>query len=283
MEKDTPLEELVTTVLGSAKYRHVSPDFIRRVGKKELAIRRNMRQAVKATKSKLHQVGGAYFETKVDYPQALELLQETAVSGNPDDFRRACCQVMSWHASTRERLDILQPFYATTLAGLPPVRTVLDVACGFNPLAWPWMPFGEDVEYIACDIYVDLIQFIQRFMAIAGMDGRAEVRDVISRPPEYTADLALILKSLPCLEQVDKTAASHLLDTIQARYLLVSFPARSLGGRRKGMVENYEAHFHDLVAGRGWSVERFQFETELAFLVETKTQPPGTQPPGDSV
>jgi hypothetical protein len=62
-----------------------------------------------------------------------------------------------------------------------------------------------------------------------------------------------------------------LLRAIHADHLLVSFPVHSLGGRNKGMIERYEAHFHDLLAqagiGAGARVTRFEFATELAFLV----------------
>jgi hypothetical protein len=33
------------------------------------------------------------------------------------------------------------------------------------------------------------------------------------------------------------------------------------------MPANYERHFQELVAGRHWTVRRFEFATELAFLV----------------
>jgi hypothetical protein len=66
---------------------------------------------------------------------------------------------------------------------------------------------------------------------------------------------------------VDKTISQRLLDGIPAEHMLVSFPVASLGGRGKGMSENYEAHFMQLTAGRGWRIRRFDFSSELAFLV----------------
>ena len=36
---DDKLDELVAAVLSSAKYRHVSPEFVRSIGARELAIR----------------------------------------------------------------------------------------------------------------------------------------------------------------------------------------------------------------------------------------------------
>ncbi len=259
------LEKLVTAVLAAPKYRHVSPDLVRRVGARELAVRRNVKEAVKATKNKLHQVGGAYFTGKIDYARALAELQ--AAAGDEATFRAACRQVMALHASTRERLPILEQFYATTLANLPPVRTVMDVACGLNALAWPWMPFGRKTQYIGYDIYGDIVGFVGQFLALVGVTGETAVRDVISSPPDRPVDLVLLLKLLPVLAQVEETAVPRLLDALQARYLLISFPAASLGGRKKGMVANYEAQFHVWADGRDWQVQRFAFETELAFLV----------------
>jgi 16S rRNA (guanine(1405)-N(7))-methyltransferase len=81
-------------------------------------------------------------------------------------------------------------------------------------------------------------------------------------------DLALVLKTIPCLEQVDKTAGQQILENLPARYLLVSFPGRSLGGRAKGMIENYEAHFRNLIKGKDWKLQRFEFQSELAFLID---------------
>jgi 16S rRNA (guanine(1405)-N(7))-methyltransferase len=165
-------------------------------------------------------------------------------------------------------LPILEAFYAETLVNIPAPGRVLDIACGLNPLARPWMPFLPDTEYIAFDIYGDQIAFLNEFFVLAGIPGRAEVRDVIGRPPEEEAGLALILKTLPCLEAIDRQAPARLLDAVQARWLLVSFPAQTLGGRRKGMAAHYEADFQRVLNERGWRSELFVFATELAFLVE---------------
>ena len=69
----------------------------------------------------------------------------------------------------------------------------------------------------------------------------------------------------PCLEQVDKDAGQRLLDTIHARHVIVSYPTRSVSGRNVGMAQHYAERFAGLVAGRGWLVERFEFENELVF------------------
>lgn len=263
---DTQLDSLVQAVLAGAKYRQVSPEFIRSIGARELANRPNFKAAVKATKNMLHQAGGAFLDAPIDYGRALAQVQDAA--GDFHQLRAACRAIMSGHTSTRERLPILDTFYATTLAAIPAPDRVLDIACGLNPLARSWMPISPETDYIGYDIYQDQIAFLNGFFDAAAMRGRAELRDVIGRPPDEPADLALILKTLPCLEAVDKQAPARLLETVQAPWLLVSFPAQSLGGRRKGMVGHYESRFRSLLVERGWQAERFEFASELAFLIE---------------
>jgi 16S rRNA (guanine(1405)-N(7))-methyltransferase len=146
------------------------------------------------------------------------------------------------------------------------------VACGLNPLALPWLPLADGAEYVAYDVDAAMIGFLNGYFALTPLAGRAAVRDIVADPPEEPADLALVLKTIPCLEQLDKAAGTRLLDALSAPYLLVSFPARSLGGKQRGMAANYGAHFAELVAGRGWEVEEFLFESEVAFLVTTSPE-----------
>lgn len=266
-DQNALLNELVATVQAAGKYRTVSADLIRLIGQRELAIRRNLKMAVKETKNKLHQVAGAYFVSQPRFAAWHNTLSTAAVTGDPTKLQAACRTVMAEHASTRERLPILADFYATLFATLPPVNTVLDIACGLNPLARPWMPLAPTATYYACDLYADLAQFLNEVLPLLGGPAIAEVRDVITSPPPWHADVAFVFKTLPVLEQVRRGAGRELLQAIDAPYLLVSFPTASLGGRGRGMAANYAAGFRELTASAGWPVEQFDFPGELVFLV----------------
>lgn len=261
------LQRLMDAVHKSPKYARVCEDVVRGIGARELAARRSLKEAIKATKNKLHQVGGAYLAGELPYVRWSAELQAAASAGDTERLRSICLQAMQQHASTRERLPILEAFYAQTLAALPPPQVVLDVACGLNPLAILWMGLPPSVQYYACDIYADMVEFIDEFLRVVHVAGEAQVCDVAHIPPTRRADLALLLKTLPCIEQLDKSAGLRLLETVNAEHLLVSFPVRSLGGRGKGMRENCEAHLRELLVGKPWPVQRFEFDTELAFLI----------------
>jgi 16S rRNA (guanine(1405)-N(7))-methyltransferase len=258
----TELAALVAAVREGAKYRHLDSGLVEAVAAAELAKGRNFKESVKATRNKLHQVAGAYLPDRPDYAAWFKVIHRAA---NDEEQRAAYRQVMAYHASTRERLPFLDTFYSTVLGDLPPIHSVLDLACGLNPLAAAWIPLAADARYYACDIYQDQIDFLNRVFQQSGQPGQAYMGNLLADVPSQAADVALLLKTIPCLEQVDKSIGPRLLAQINAPVLVVSFPARSLGGRSKGMVQNYADHFAELVAGQPWRVARFDFPTEMVF------------------
>ncbi len=262
-----PLADAVSAALSGPRYRSIDPGFARQVAAKEAAKGRRGRDLVKAVRNKLHQVGGAYLDETAPYERwqsELAVLPGDREDARLQDFSLRC---MRGHASTRERLPILFSFFETILRPLAPIQSLLDLACGLNPLALPWMPIGSDCTYTACDIYRDMVDFINLYFAHIGQKGLAVQCNLVDLPPARPVQVALLLKAIPCLEQADKEVGARLLSTIQAEHLLVSFPAHSLGGRGKGMVRNYEARFLQLVEGMPVSVQRYEFPGELAFLL----------------
>jgi len=272
VKAEEPLEELVVAVRASSKYSAVCTELIRNIGRRELATRHSPKEAIKETKNKLHQVGAAYMPTRLQYERWEHELRQA--QGNPEALKPACRQILSQHASTRERLPILDSLYARTLGDLAPIHSLMDIACGFNPLAAPWMPLAEDARYAAYDIYEDLIGFVGRCLPVLGLVGQAQARDVtVGLAGVPAADVALLLKAIPCLEQIDKLCAGTLLDSIPAHYVLVSFPVHSLGGAARQMREHYAAHLRELLQDKGWNYQQYDLESELAFLCEKPDAP----------
>jgi 16S rRNA (guanine(1405)-N(7))-methyltransferase len=267
-EEKKQLDQLVNAVLKSPKHKNICESLIKNIGMRELSKRKNLKTAIKFTKNKLHQIGGAYFLKKPNYAFWLEELRKAKRSGNEDFFRKICAEIMSYHYSTRERLNILDEFYARIFSLVPPVQSIMDVACGFHPLSIPWMHISEKVKYYAYDVYKDMASFLNEFMVIANVRGYAEVRDVTQHAPEINADLAFILNTIPCLEQIEKSARLKILESINANFLAVSFPAKTLGGREKNMLKHYDARFNELTRKKDWAIQRLEFRSELVFLIK---------------
>jgi len=268
---DTPdpnVAVVLETLLKKAKYRTIQPVLIKALAAEELAKGRKLKEAIKEVSTRLHQAGAAYFNEAPDYTAWEAQLTELRQNLNSIQVKDLCLKAMQAHSSTRERLPILEDFFKLTLASISPVESILDLACGLNPLAIPWMPLAKNARYFGCDIFSDMTDFLDQFIKHFGIEGSFETCDLTRFNFTRHTKVAFLLKTLPCLEQLDKGISPNLLDAVPADYLLISYPIRSLGGRAKGMGKTYETQFEKLMANRNWQVERFEFKTELAFLVK---------------
>jgi 16S rRNA (guanine(1405)-N(7))-methyltransferase len=174
---------------------------------------------------------------------------------------------MAVHASTRERASHVDELYRRLFERVGLVASVVDIGCGLNPLAIPWMRLSADAVYIAVDIEKSLTAFVAQCLELMPVQGRAMVADAISAPPREPVDLALVLKMVPCLEQQQRGAGADLVNALDARHVVVSFPVRSLGGRGKGMHENYAKLFEELARQYHWRAEAVPVPGELLYVI----------------
>ena len=274
MSDDPRVAELVARVCAGARYRAIHPGFVARLAAQELAIGRSAKEAVKTTRRRLHQAGAVYFSSAPRYERWLAMLQRARDTGEPERVRDACLAIMAGHQSSRERLPILAGFYRDLLQGIGPVSSVLDLACGLNPLAIPWMTLAPSAHYYARDIFGDLMAFLQQALPLLGVQGEAITADVLVDAPGPPAQLALLLKTIPCLEQIDRDAGERLLVHVPATLVIVSFPTASLGGRRdRGMLATYRARMARICEAHPWQVQEHLFDSELAYLVDKSADP----------
>ncbi|MEJ2207423.1 MAG: 16S rRNA methyltransferase [Anaerolineae bacterium] len=263
------LEQVVSAVRSSKKYRTVCAETVRRLAAGELQRTANPKQAIKATKRRLHQVYGA-FEAGIDYDDVYRRLEEAYRGGALDGIRNVCRQALAAHSSTRERLPLLDEFYPAIwqVTGTP--HSILDAGCGLNPLALPWMELPHLARYVALDIDGARVDFLDRFLALAGLPPLARCQDLLVEPPADEVDVALLLKMSPSLERQQEGATLDLVGQLNAPWVVVSYAVRSLGGREKGMVEHYGQQFRQWAAERSWPVHELAFGGELVFLVDRR-------------
>jgi 16S rRNA (guanine(1405)-N(7))-methyltransferase len=253
--------EIVERVRRSSRYRAVDPELVARLAAEELAKARNLDDAVKRVKRRLHQAVGAFRSGRV----------ASAVPWPVDDpaaLRRSCLEAMRGHASTRERVPHLDAFHAPIWAvtGMP--GRVLDLGCGLHPLALPWMGIGA-ATYHAVDVDAAGLELVGGFLASVGQPHVVEVRDLVTDAGTEPADVALLLKLVTTLDRQRPDAATAVLRSIRAAHAVVSFAARSLGGR--GSHERtYRSRLDRLVAeaGRVRRVTEASVPGELVFVLE---------------
>jgi 16S rRNA (guanine(1405)-N(7))-methyltransferase len=257
--------EIVERVLRSSRYRDVDRTLLARLAAEELPRARNADDAVKRVKRRLHQAVGAF--------RGASRASTISAAWNGDlaepTFRAACADALRAHASTRERLRHVEAFYAGIWAHTGAPSRVLDLGCGLGPLALPWMGLAPDATYVASDVDRRPLATVAEFLELVGQPHRIDVRDVVADPPTDTADVALLLKLVTTLDRQDPDAAARLLLGLRVHHAVVSLPARSLGGRGKGMERTYRDRLERLAAdaGRVRMVAEASVPNELVFIM----------------
>jgi 16S rRNA (guanine(1405)-N(7))-methyltransferase len=258
-----PVDEVVARLAASRKYKDVAPAALERVARECLAIERDVESAADRARRKLHQVRSS-FVAEGELARAERLLAAlpaalpsapTAVPSS-DELRAACRSILRCHASTRERGEPDEGLWRELFGGVSP-RRVVDLGCGLHPFALPWMGLTKETRYVACDLDGRALALVQRFFEVAaraGALGSGETRlvDLLEEgaaAPLPRADVALALKLLPTLERQREGAAARLLERIDARRIVLSFPTASLGRRPKGMAESYAKLLERLLEG----------------------------------
>jgi len=257
--------EIVERVLRSSRYRDVDRKLLARLADEELPRARNADDAVKRVKRRLHQAVGAFRGASPTHGFS------AAWTGDLADpaLRAACTDALRAHASTRERIEHLDSFYAGIWAHTGVPDRLMDLGCGLGPLALPWMGLPAHATYVASDVDRRPLATVDEFLQLVGQPHRVEARDLVADAPTEVADVALLLKLVSTLDRQDPDAAARLLRTLRVRHAVVSFPTRSIGGRGKGMERTYRDRLDRLVAdaGRIEAVAEASVPNELVFVL----------------
>ncbi|MCL1844649.1 MAG: hypothetical protein FWF77_01965 [Defluviitaleaceae bacterium] len=228
----------------------------------------------KAAKTRLHQMFGAYLHGNAHKKASRILARQThsghrghvSASAHSLEVGRSflCIEnkpdaeaLLALHASTRERLPHIKNFYEFIAAHAGEnktsceIKTISDLGCGFNPFALPLMPaeFTHSLEaYHAWDIDLRTRDLLSIFFAAQDLPQTAKCADLITDTPAISADVIFMLKLLPVLEAQSPGRGFALANAQNARFLIITYPTKSLGGREKGMEKNYSAAFENAVA-----------------------------------
>lgn len=266
MKEDETVEAVVSAVKESRKYAGAHEETIRTLAAEAVAQHKKPKLAVKAVRKRLHGIMAPYLGDP-DYETAAAQLTAAYQSGDEKQIRAACWHSLYAHLSTRERLPIMEQFYHQVFQVTGRPERILDVACGLNPLAFPWMGLPTTISYYAYDIHEPRITFLNQFFALQGLPLLARLQDVALHFPEEEGDVALFLKELPRFERNYGGLGRSLMEALRVRYLVVSFPTVSTHGGRN-LTERYRSFLRELTATTPWSIVEILFEGELVFCID---------------
>lgn len=259
------VEALVTAVKQSHKYAATHEETIRALAADALHRYKKPKQALKAVRAQLHSIMAPYLGDPV-YDQAAQRLTAVFATNDLAQIKKACTDILQDHLSTRERLPILESFYREIFRVTGQPATLLDIACGLNPLAFPWMGLPTSTQFHAYDIHEPRIALINHYFALQGLEPLAKVQDIALHFPQERGDVAFFLKEMPRFARNYGDLGRPLLEALDVRWLVVSFPEVSTHGGRN-LVSRYRDFMHQLIAGHAWPVTELLFAGELVFCI----------------
>jgi 16S rRNA (guanine(1405)-N(7))-methyltransferase len=256
--------ELVADLRGTRKYAGLDTEALTRTSAWALERSRSRKEAAKAARRKLHQVYGAYL------PAAGIADAETAAENlGRGDLEAVCRAVLAAHTSTRERLEVMPEFFAAAFGPLTGAVRVVDVGAGLNAFAIPWMPLDHGTEYLSVDVDERMEHLVEQLYPRVRVELSARTEDLVSGTEPLVADVALLLKVIPPLEQQALGAAPRLLERIDARRVVLTVSAHSLGGRKKRMREQQTAMLSQLIPQlRERQISRHDFPSETMLILD---------------
>jgi len=260
---------LLEELRNSRKYRYLCDDTLGRIAEWAVRVSADEIEAAKKAKRKIHQVFAAFLDS-FDFELIEGIVESIPEDAGHEQLKPLLMPILQSHTSTSERISILDRVYPAIFEITGKPGAILDIACGLNPFAIPWMDLDPDARYVAFDIDKRMVDLLNRFMSKTSVNGEAFCRDVLVRMPDEPIDLAFMLKIIPSLEQQEKGISRRLLESIPARYIVVSFPISSIGGHPRGMRESYTLILNDITQGLGFTTTEIEFPEEIFFILRTQ-------------
>lgn len=264
---ESTIQTITQKILSSKKYKGLYDKTIERIVKNSIE-KYGEKHAEEKARNVLHQIWGAYYPIQT----SVDKLTKNFTSAFEEELplKKALLPILSLHASTNERISLLDDFYKKIFAITDMPLSIIDHGCGFNPLTIPWMELPQTCIYRGFDISETQTVFLNNILhANFTMSAETETQDIFVDSFPY-ADIVFMFKLLPTFEQQQKNSSLEIMRKQKCTYLVVSFPVKSIGGKEKGMTEFYTQKFLSDIAKENWDYQKLDFPTELVFVVRTR-------------
>ena len=257
-------DPMLEKLLNSKKYQGVCRDTVRRVYAECQQKYKKPKDAERAAREALHGITGAFL-TREEAARCMAELQVWFSEGRCDS---ALEKALERHASTRERLPLsrMDAMFSRIFELTGPPGPALDLACGINPLYLG----ARGVPVVGIDISGEAVNALNAAASNYDLPIRAVCADLLCENaiPKERFHIALLFKILPLLERQRNGAAMAVMNAIDAEYLAVSFPTRTLGGRNVGMEEHYSEWMEVHLPASRTVAARFCADNELFYILK---------------
>ncbi len=194
---------------------------------------KSYRVVIKQVRARLRKAYGLFR----DDPAKRQKLMEKLLAAPAAAQKKVIDEILSTHASTKERLPIYNNLYAKIFALTGKPGVILDLGCGINPFSYPYMKLRK-CTYLAYDINEEEINILNKYFSllrrkIPYFDGQAAAADVLQMQKIPPADVCFLFKMTDVLDKnKGHKATEEMLKRIPAEYVVVSFATKTMSGKK---------------------------------------------------
>lgn len=222
------------------------------------------KEMLKSVRKELRAVYGVFQEG--DPSKYLDKLEK--------DDTGAIEKMLSTHTSTRERLPYYDLMYSELQRRLPEPKRIMDIGCGLNPLSiWAYSTWKPHI--IASDVSSKDMEFLSKcfeIMRVPNTTVRLDLTKDYEKLATMEADTVFMLKLLDSLEEIERHISYKIFDNLRADWAVVSFPTKSLGGKKQ-IAKAGRTWFERLLTRKGFGWETFEIPNELFYIVKLSGNP----------
>ena len=218
---------------------------------------------LKDIRKKLHEVYGVFNLSDVKLDDLKRKLKGE-ISGDVIEEHR---KLLVCHRSSKERIDDYSFIYDKIFSITGKPRSILDLACGLNPLSFPFMELKK-VDYFAYDVSTKDCKFLKDYFSLMkkfGLNGKAVAVDLLHVGKMPKVDVCFLFKVLDSLEALERNYSYELFKKIDAKFVVVSFSMKSIGGVSKLKKRNW---FINFLEKEKYSYESFETGNEVFYVVK---------------
>lgn len=225
--------EVVIDILSTKNYSMLARDIVARIVKEESKKYKKQKDVVKSVKNKLHTNIDLFFDN-----QRIKNLSQLDLKND-----QTIIELLKAHKSTNERLEINQIMYFDIFKKLKKVNSIMDLGCGLNPLYIPFVKELQNKKYLALDVNENTTYLLNTFFKVRNINGKALTCDLLTKVPCDPYDCAFMFKLVPLLVSQNKNCLTDFLNALNVKYVVITFPTKTVSGKDVNMHENYTTKF----------------------------------------
>jgi 16S rRNA (guanine(1405)-N(7))-methyltransferase len=253
-------QKITSSILYSKKFRNLDSKLIADLVE-DYSKKYKPKDVEKEVRNKLHQIWGTYFASIPDYKKLAQKVTNGQIMTK---------DLLRIHVSTSERVDFIEDFYNQIFKDIKEIKSVLDIGCGFNPLSVEYMKLANGVQYMCLDIDSSELDFLKEVLSSNRNIVFEFLQTSILDYEIKNVDVIFMLKLLQNIEQQKKNKGIEVfIDAMnKAKYVVVSFPTKSVTGKSKGMENSYSTWFEKVLSENSIKSSMLNFKNEIVYICQ---------------